>query len=318
MQDRYLGRVTQRLRQALPTVLGMIAVTFFLTRDLPGNPAASVIGVAATESLPWQFWHYITQLFQGDLGHSLRTGAPVLETLVKRLPASLELTFSSFLLCMLIAIPLGILAAKWPDSWLDRACRWVTAAGVALPILLMALFFIYLFHDRPGWSPPPRATGFGVIDSLVASDSQLFWRAFKQLVLPAITLGMFAMVPLMRLTQDAVAQVLASEFIRMARASGLSRRRIWWTYALRNAMLPVLSALGMVLSLLLGASVLVETMFAWPGIGALAAEALAVSDVAVVQGVVLFMAGLLMLLNLGVDLLYICVDPRVHVDVSLK
>ncbi len=338
MQGTYLGRVGQRLLQVLPSVLGIIIVTFLLTRALPGDPTLRVAGSAADDasrakarlaqgvdkaSLPVQFWHYAVNLFQGDLGQSLSTGEPVLQALARRLPVSLELTFSGLLLAMATAIPLGALSAAWPDSWMDHSCRWIAMAGVSLPTFLTGLLLAYLFDSFWGWAPPsarlnvlppPGSTGFYLIDSLIAVDLAAFWSALKQLALPAATLAIFALVPLVCITRDAVAQVLASDFLRTAWANGLSRRQVLWTYALRNAMLPVLSALGMVLSLLLGANILVEHVFAWPGMGAFAMEALAASDVVAVQGFVLVMALLFVLLNLGIDILYTCIDPRVRMD----
>ncbi len=322
MQGTYVGRVARRLLQTLPSVLGMIVVTFFLTQAMPSGPAIDVAGLSAdeapaAEALPMQFWRYTVNLFQGDLGQSLHTGGPVLEALARRLPASIELIFSGLLLATATAIPLGVLAAARPDSWIDHSCRWIATAVVSLPVFFTGLLLIDLFEYCLGWaSPPPGPTGFYLIDSLMAGGPEQFWSAFTQLALPAVTLALLALAPLARIVRDAVVQVLASDFIRTAWANGLSRRQVLWTYALRNAMLPVVSGLGMVVSLSLGATILVENVFAWPGIGAFAVEALASSDVVAVQGVVLAMAVLLVLLNLGIDMLYTCIDPRVRMDMQ--
>jgi peptide/nickel transport system permease protein len=338
---RRLGRVAgTRLLLALPGLLGVIVVTFVLNRALPGDPAAFFAGPAATHeaieqirvtlgldrSLPEQFAVYVADLARGDLGRSVTTGQPVVTDLVSRLPASLELTLCGLLVAVAVALPLGVLAATRPGSWIDHTARIVTTAGVSLPVFFTGLLLVYVFYFLLGWapaplgrldvfsSPPPAITGFLLGDSLLARDGGLFRKALGQLVLPALTLGLFAMAPIARMTRAAMLSVLASEYIRTARASGLSRVTILYVYALRNALLPVVTLLGMVLSFLLGANVLVEKVFAWPGIGSYALEALIASDYAPVQGFVLVMATLYVGLNLLVDLLYTVIDPRVRIE----
>ncbi len=320
MQGTYLERVGQRLLQALPTICGVLVVAFWLTRA--GNPAVeadrlpATQGAVAHQSLPWQFGHYIVNLFQGDLGRSSRTGVPVLESLIKRLPASLELMVCSLLLAVVTAVPLGIWAAMRPVSWLDDSCRWVAMAGMALPTFLTGLLLIYLFDYCLGWSSASGDTGFGVLDGLIAGDIGRCWRAVQQLVLPSVTLGIGVSALLVRMTRDAMGPVQTSEFIRMARARGLSRRQVWWTYAMPNAMVPLLSGGGMVLSFVFGASVLVEHVFAWPGMGAFAVEAVATSDVVAVQGCVLAMTVLCVWFNLSRDLFVMWIDPRTQASLN--
>jgi peptide/nickel transport system permease protein len=202
--------------------------------------------------------------------------------------------------------------------------RVITTAGVSLPTFFTGLTLIYVFYFLLGWmpaplgrldvflSPPPSYTGFYLIDSLLLGDLTVFWASVRQLMLPALTLGVFAMAPLARMTRAAMLGVLSSEFIRTARASGLAPGVILFTYAFRNALLPVITTLGMVFSFLLGANVLVEKVFAWPGIGSYALEALIASDYAPVQGFVLTMAILYVGLNLVIDILYGLIDPRVR------
>src|SRR5271170_1317806 len=211
-------------------------------------------------------------------------------------------------------------------SPIDHACRIITTAGVSLPVFFTGLLLVYVLYFRLGWAPapigrldvfssaPPYFTGFYLIDSLLAGDFELFRAALSQLILPAMTLGIFSLAPITRMTRASMLAVLASDFVRTARANGLSGRTVILTYAFRNAMLPVITTLGMVFSFLLGANVLVEKVFAWPGIGSFAVEALIASDFAPVQGFVLTMAVLYVTLNLIIDILYGVVDPRVRLE----
>ena len=227
---------------------------------------------------------------------------------------------------MLIAVPLGILAAVREGSWIDHTCRVVATAGVSLPVFFLGLLLVYVFYYILGWAPAPLGrldvfysepktiTGFYLIDSLLTGEIKTFGMVLYQLALPAATLGIFALAPIARITRASMLAVLASDFVRTARASGLSSGTVIGTYAFRNAMLPVITTLGMVFSFLLGANVLVEKVFAWPGVGSYAVEALIASDYAPVQGFVLVMAVLYLLLNLGIDILYGLIDPRVRLD----
>ncbi|TVT56493.1 MAG: ABC transporter permease [Azoarcus sp. PHD] len=335
-----LIQIGKRLLQSLPSLFGVVVISFVLTRALPGDPAAYFAGAMADaasiaqvrESLgldrswPEQFVLYVGRLLQGDLGMSLGTGVPVMEELLTRLPASLELTFCGLGLAIAVAIPLGVLAATRPGSWIDHLCRVVVTAGVSLPTFFTGLFLIYIFYFLLGWAPSPlgrldilylspeRVTGFFLIDSIIAGDAETFWASLRQLVLPAITLGVFAMAPIARMTRAAMLNALSSEYVRSARANGLSRSTILGAYALRNGALPVLTTLGMVFSFLLGANVLVEKVFSWPGIGSYAIQALVASDYAAVQGFVLAMALLFVFVNLLIDVVLTLVDPRVGLD----
>ncbi len=332
--------ILKRLLLAVPSLIGVVIVTFLLTRALPGDPAAYFAGPAATKEaieeirvklgldqpLIVQFVRYVGDLSHGDLGSSLTTGQPVAAEIKTRLPASAELTLLGLLVSMAIAIPLGIFAATRPGSLIDHACRVVATAGVSLPVFFTGLILIYVFYYILGWappplgrldiffSPPPHVTGFYLIDSLIAGNGALFLASLKQLILPALTLGIFSLAPITRMTRASMLAVLSSDFVRTARASGLSSFTVVVTYAFRNAMLPVITTLGMVFSFLLGANVLVEKVFAWPGIGSFAVEALIASDFAPVQGFVLTMAIMYVALNLIIDILYGLIDPRMRLE----
>ena len=335
-----LAIIFARVLQAIPTLIGIVIVTFLLTRALPGDPAAYFAGAAATpesiaeiranlgldQPLPVQFLKYVQDLGTGNLGQSVSTGQPVATELMRRLPASLELTLTALLLSVAVAIPLGVLAAVRQDTWVDQLCRFVVTAGVSLPTFFTGLLLVYVFYFLLGVAPaplgrldlmhitPPQVTGFLVFDSLIAREWGTAWSAVKQLLLPSLTLALFTLAPIARMTRASMLQALSSEYLRTARAAGLSRGRVLMVYAFRNALLPVVTTLGMVFSFTLGANVLVEKVFAWPGIGSFAIEALVVSDYAAVQGFVLSMAVLFVVLNLVIDTLYTLIDPRVQVD----
>jgi peptide/nickel transport system permease protein len=332
--------IARRLALALPSLVGVVIVTFLLTRALPGDPAAYFAGPAATneaveqirvklgldQPLYRQFVRYVGDLARGDLGSSLTTGQPVAQEIKTRLPASAELTLLGLIVSMVIAVPLGIFAATRPNSVIDHACRVVATAGVSLPVFFTGLILVYVFYYLLGWapaplgrldvffSPPPHVTGFYLIDSAIAGDGEVFLASLKQLVLPALTLGIFSLAPIARMTRASMLAVLSSDFVRTARASGLTPFTVVVTYAFRNAMLPVVTTLGMVFSFLLGANVLVEKVFAWPGIGSFAVEALIASDFAPLQGFVLTMAVMYVALNLVIDILYGVIDPRVRIE----
>jgi dipeptide transport system permease protein len=332
--------IFKRMLIVVPSLIGVVIVSFLLTRALPGDPAAYFAGPAATteaieqvrvklgldKPLYIQFGRYVADLVQGDLGNSLTTGQPVGHEIKTRLPASAELTLLGLIVSMLVAVPLGILAATRPNSLIDHACRIISTAGVSLPVFFTGLILVYVFYYLLGWapaplgrldvffSPPPPVTGFYLIDSAIAGQGETFLAALKQLTLPALTLGIFSLAPIARMTRASMLAVLSSDFVRTARASGLTPMTVIVTYAFRNAMLPVVTTLGMVFSFLLGANVLVEKVFAWPGIGSFAVEALIASDFAPLQGFVLTMAVMYVLLNLIIDILYGVIDPRVRIE----
>jgi peptide/nickel transport system permease protein len=332
--------IARRLIAAVPSLFGVVVITFILTRALPGDPAAYFAGGAATAEaieqvrrqlgldrlLAEQFLHYLGDLGRGELGLSLTTGQPVLTEIAQRLPASLEIVLVALVVACAIAVPLGVLAAVRQGSWIDQVCRVITTAGVSLPTFFTGLLLAYFFYYLLGWAPspmgrldpmfsaPPTVTGFLLIDSLIAREGAVWWAAMKQLSLPVATMAIFVLAPIARMTRASMLGVLGSDFIRTARASGLTPITVLFAYALRNALLPVITTLGMVFGFMLGGSVIVEKVFGWPGIGSYAIDALTASDYAPVQGFVLTMGVLFVFVNLLVDLLYLVVDPRVSVD----
>ncbi|WMY10927.1 ABC transporter permease [Paraburkholderia phenoliruptrix] len=329
----------QRLAALLPLLLGVCIFTFFLVRVLPGDPAVYYsTGPVQTQQevesvrkalgldqpLPVQLGNYLVDVSEANLGRSLTTGQPVTEDLLKRFPATLELTLSALILALLLAIPLGIIAAVRSGSWIDHAVRFIGTLGVSMPTFVTGVVLTLVFFFRLDWAPvpidrmdtfipaPARVTGFLLIDSLLQGNWEAFRSAFGHLILPALTMTAFVLAPVMRTTRASMLSVLSSDFIRTARAAGMSWRKVYITYALRNALLPVLTVIGLMMSYLIGANVVVEKVFAWPGVGSYALNALLASDYAPVQGYVLLMAVSFILINMTVDVLYAVVDPRVQ------
>jgi ABC-type dipeptide/oligopeptide/nickel transport system permease component len=333
-----LWLVGGRILAALPVLAGVVVVTFVLTRMLPGDPAAYFSGpsdsFAAIEEtrralgldkpLPVQFWLHVQGLAHGDLGRSFSTGRDVTTEILERLPASLELVSVAMILGAALAIPLGVLAAVRQGGFADQAVRVVTTAGVSLPAFFTGLMFIFLFYVELDWAPAPMGrldlyssapdfvTGFFLIDAALAGDWETWRAALGQIALPAISLGLVTLAPIARMTRGAMLAALGADFVRTARAAGLSPSRVLWRYAFPNAILPVLTTLGMVFSFSLGGAVLIEKVFAWPGVGSFALDALMQLDYAPVQGFVLVLGVLYVALNLLVDLALLFADPRLR------
>jgi peptide/nickel transport system permease protein len=307
-------------------------------RVLPGDPAvffASDPNAGQAEidqmreqlgldrPIPIQMVYYLYDLATGNLGRSMTTGQNVVTDLRQRLPASLELTVAALILALGLAVPLGVLAALRPGSVLDHSVRLLCSLGVCVPTFVTGLVLIYIFYvvlgiapDPTGRlgafdAPPPNITGFLLLDFLLVGDFQSWWSALRQLILPAATMALFVLAPLARMTRASMLAVLGSEFIRTANSVGLSHWKVIVVYGLRNALLPVITTTGVVFSTMLGANVLVEKVFSWPGVGSYALDALLASDYAPVQGFVLLMATIFVVVNLLIDTLYSVADPRV-------
>ncbi len=335
-----MRRVGSRFASSLPVLAAVLVFTFVLMRLLPGDPAVFFSAGASggreeiemvrrqmglDKPVPVQLVYYLRDVATGNLGRSMTTGQPVVADLVRRLPASLELTFTALFMALSLAVPLGVLAALRPNSLVDHAVRLVCSLGVCVPTFVSGLLLIYVFYYLLGWAPdptgrldvfsaaPPTVTGFLLVDTLLAGDGETFRAAAAQLVLPAATMALFVLAPLARMTRASMLAVLGSEFVRTGESVGLSRPRLIGVYALRNAIVPVLTIAGIVFSTMLGANVLVEKVFSWPGVASYALDALLNSDYAPVQGFVLLMAAIFVLVNLVVDILYGLADPRVSV-----
>lgn len=334
-----LNYLVRRLALVIPTLFGVSLICFFLTYMLPGNPALVKAGPFATpehlaqmeremgldRSIPEQYLRYASGLLRGDLGESSATGRPVSQDFMQRLPASLELTFASLLIAIVIGIPLGVLSAVHRDTVVDHFGRLVGIIGVAMPSFWTGLLFVYVFFYvlgvapaplgrlGPGITPPQQITGLYVVDSILTGNWLTLRSSLHQLMLPAATLGFSVMAPVARMVRSTMLEILESDYIKSAWAAGLPRRTVIYGDALRNAMIPVITILGIVFGFLMAGNAVVESVFAWPGIGNYAVTALMTKDSGPIQSFVLFVAVMYVAVNLLVDLAYGLADPRIRI-----
>lgn len=334
---RYLLR---RLALTALTLAGVVVVVFFMTHILPGNPAVLRAGPLASEEsiarfekemgldrpLTAQFASYARGLLRGDLGESWTTNQPVRNELGKRLPATLELALTAFVIALLIGVPLGILGAVYADTLLDHAIRVFATFGASLALFWLALVSIHLFYYEWGWAPPPldrltigikappEVTGLHTVDSLLAGDWKTFKDALNHLWLPALTLAFVVSAPITKMMRAAMLDVLNTDFVRTAYAVGIPARRVILVDGVRNAFIPVLTTSGIVFGYLMAGNIIVERVFAWAGIGQYAWNALKTNDFNAVQGFVLFIAVVYVLINFTIDLAYSLIDPRIRLS----
>lgn len=333
-----LRYVSRRIGLAAITLTGVTIVVFILTHILPSNPASLRAGPLADEELIAQyeklmgldkplyvqFWNYVRELARGDLGDSWRTGQPVLKELGERLPATVELALSAFLIALVVGISLGVLAAVTTGSWLDQAVRLYATLGASQALFWLALLCVHIFYYVLRWAPapldrltvgvaePPLVTGLFTVDSLLAGNLATFVDALKHLWLPSVVLAFVVSAPIVKMTRAAMLDTLHADFIRTARSIGVPLHRMVFSDALRNALIPVLTMVGIVFGYLIAGNVIVERVFAWAGIGQYAWNALIINDFNAVQGFVLLIAVIYVTLNLAIDLAYGVIDPRIR------
>jgi len=335
---KFATYLAKRTVASVLAVLGALCLVFFVSHVLPGNPVLSRATAASTatiqqiedqlglhEPIGTQFVHYFGGLFHGNLGDSYVSGRPVASDLSQRAPASIELALFATLLALIVSVPLGVFAAVKQGKLIDRVARAVASLAVSMPAFWLALILIYVFYFRlnaaaaplgrldPTVDPPPNVTGLYTVDSLLHGQFGTFANAAWHLLLPAVTLAIVVIAPLVRITRATMLEVLTQPFITCGRALGLSEREVILRDALRNSLVSVLTVTGLVFGYLVSGSVLVEQIFAWPGIGQYAFSALTNNDVQGIEGFVLVVAITYVGINWIVDLLYGVVDPRVRV-----
>jgi len=333
----YLGR---RLALAAVALFGVILVAFLIAHMVPADPLAMVLSDQATKDpsvraaymkrwgldrpLPEQFFAYLRNVSKGDLGESFTTRRPVLQDLRYFLPATVTLSMAALLVAIVGGVPLGIWAAVRHNRAADHAARAISLVGSASPIFWTGLVALYVFYYLLEWAPgpgqldghmtlPPRMTGFVIIDALIAGQSDVALSALRHLALPAIVLGWFVMGLIARTTRAALLEVLEADYVRTARSKGVDERRVIGAHALRNALIPVVTVIGLTFAGLLSGAVLTETVFAWPGIGRYAVTASTRLDYPAILGVTMVTAVIYIVVNLVVDVLYGLLDPRIRV-----
>jgi peptide/nickel transport system permease protein len=317
-------------------LLGVSIVVFVMVRAIPGDPAQILLGQAATpdqvadvrqrlgldEPLPVQYLVFIKGALTGDLGDSLVVGQPVTTVLLERFPATLELTLAALFLAIAIGVPVGVIAAVRQYSLLDKITSVVALTGVSMPVFWLALVLVVVFTVQVDWLPFPGRvggdvsftsyTGLYLLDTLITFNFPAFWDVLRHLILPAIALGTIPMAVITRMTRSSMLEVMNEDYVRTARAKGVVPWRVVFRHALRNAMLPTITVIGLQFGLLMGGAILTETIFGWPGVGQIAIESVFRRDYAMIQGVVLYGATFFVLVNLLVDVLYAVLDPRVR------
>jgi len=276
------------------------------------------------QPVPVQYWRYVRGLLRGDLGESSSTGRPVSEDFRQRVPATLELTLASLLVAIVVGIPLGVLSAVHRDTLLDHVSRLLGVGGVAMPTfwtgLLLVYVGFYLFGIAPAplgriasdVAPPTRLTGLYVVDAILTANVTALGSALHHLMLPALTLGFAVMAPLTRIARATMLEILESDYVTAAWAAGLPRAQVIYGDALRNALIPIITILGVIFGFLMAGNVVVELVFAWPGLGHYAVTSLVTKDPGPIQSFVLFVAVMYVFVNLAVDLLYGLADPRIR------
>jgi peptide/nickel transport system permease protein len=324
-----LRYVVQRLMHTLIVLFGVALMTFALIHLTPGDPVLVMLGTDATPSelerlrrllgldqpLYVQFFQYVARLLSGQMGDSIFQHQPVARLIGDRFPATLELTVAAMLLAIIVGLATGIISALTPYSVFDVGAMLIALSGVAMPVFWLGMLVILLFSLQLGWLPS-FGRGEPLTDALGTwvryRDPQDLIDALKHLLLPALTLGAFSTALISRLVRSALLEVLGQDYIRTARAKGLAEARMVGRHALPNALIPVVTVIGLQVGTLLGGAILAETIFAWPGIGRLLIQAISQRDYPLVQGIVLVTALIVSLINLAVDLLYGAINPRVR------
>jgi peptide/nickel transport system permease protein len=330
--------VVRRLLLLIPILIALSIIVFFWIRALPGGPAEALLGERATpeavehirdqyglnKPVYVQYWEYVKTTAQGDLGTSVTTRRPVADELEQRFPATIELAIAALIFATICGIPLGFIAAKKYGTATDHASLLLSLLGISIPIFFLAILLKYLFAVKLGWLPTvgrisattdlEHPTNFYLLDALLAGDLPAFWDVSKHLILPAIALGSIPLAITARITRASVLDVQNEDYVRTARAKGLSPRVVDQRHILKNALLPIVTILGLQAGLLLSGAVLTETVFAFPGMGTWLVDAIEQRNYPVLQGGILFVSIIFVLINLLVDVLYAFINPRIRVS----
>jgi len=334
---RFLGFLLRRVVGIAAVMIGVSVITFAISHVIPADPVAAALGDHATDAqiaqfraeyrldrpLPEQYVSYATGILHGDLGKSIRTRRSVADDLADSFPATLELSFAALLISIVLGVPAGVWSAVSRGRIPDYVVRVLSLAGGSLPVFWLGLIVIGLFYYQLGWfpgggrldtfvPPPPTRTGLYVLDSILAGDVEALRSSLVHLVLPALTLGYFSTAVIARMTRSSMLDVLGQDYMRTARAKGLREPVIVLRHALRNALIPTITIVGLTFGSLLSGAVLTETIFSWPGLGRYATASAVSLDFPAVLGVTLLAAVVYPVANLVVDVAYYWLDPRIQ------
>ena len=326
-----------RLLLIVPTFIGITILAFAFVRVLPGDPVLLIAGERGVSPERYQmlleqfgynrpiweqYWQYLTGIFQGDFGTSVSTKRPVIRDFLTLFPATVELSFFAICFAVLLGIPAGVIAAVKRGSWLDQTLMGTALVGYSMPIFWLGLLLIIFFSGTLGWTPVsgridllyffPAVTGFMTIDALLSGQDGAFVSALRHLILPTVTLGTIPLAVIARQTRSAMLEVLGDDYVRTARAKGLAPRQVIGQHALRNALIPVVTTIGLQVGVMMAGAILTETIFSWPGIGKWMIDAISRRDYPVVQAGLLLIALIVMAVNLFVDVLYGLINPRIR------
>lgn len=316
----------------------MTFIVFMIIRAIPGNPAQVILGQQASKEAvallttklgldnPWyiQYFHYIGDLLKGDLGESMRTRAPVADEIWPYLAATFELALFAIIIAIVVGINAGIVSAWFQNSWFDYAAMIFALIGVSMPIFWLGLMGQWIFALELSWLPttgreqvrdPVEAiTNLYIIDTIISGRFDQLWQVIRHMILPGFALATIPMAIIARMTRSSMLEVLRSDYIRTARAKGQKMFWVVYKHALKNAIIPVLTVIGLQMGMLLGGAILTETIFAWPGVGRYIYDAIGFRDYPVIQSGILIIAFFFVMINLLVDLLYSFIDPRIKYD----
>ena len=329
--------VLGRVLVLIPTFIGVSIIAFAFIRLLPGDPVMLMSGERVMDParyekimhdlgydrpMPVQYLDYLGGLLTGDFGTSIVTRRPVLQDFFTLFPATLELSLCAIIFAVVLGVPAGVLAAVKRGSFYDQSIMSVALVGYSMPIFWWGILLIILFSGMLHWTPVsgrvslmfffPSVTGFMLIDSLISGQSGAFRSALSHLILPTIVLGTIPLAVIARQTRSAMLEVLGEDYVRTARAKGLSPSRVVGLHALRNALIPVITTIGLQVGVLMAGAILTESIFSWPGIGKWMIDSVSKRDYPVIQGGLLIIAAIIMLVNLCVDLLYGLINPRIR------
>ena len=327
--------ILKRLLMLIPVLIGVSLIVFVLLRVAAPDPAPVVLGQHATDeamdqwreanglndSVVKQYFDFITGAVQGDFGESYYTKTPVIDEIGSRFPATIEIAVFAIIVASVFGIIIGVIAAVKKNSIIDNASMVLSLVGVSIPIFWLGILFIILFTKVLGWLPASGridvtftvndVTGLYLIDTLISGDFEAFKNALWHLILPGMTLALYTLAIISRMTRSSMLDTLGQDYIRTARSKGLSEGRVIVKHGLRNALMPIVTVIGLQFGSLLGGAVLTETVFAWPGIGKYTVECINKSDFPVIQAVVLIIATIFVVMNLIVDIIYAFLDPRI-------